>query len=261
MVTAVRRVARRAADRLAEGASRPGRPGGPPRRHESPARSRSRRRPVWIASRDEEYERFHRLNAAYRETFGFPFIIAVRGHDKTGILAAFERRLGHTREQEIEAALAQVAEIAWLRLDALVARRDGGVDGAPPHHPRPRHGSRPCPRRGCASTSRRSTPTAARASLTTATTNADGRTDAPLLAGDDAEGRALRDRVPRRRLLPARRGRRRPIRRSWTSSPCASPSPTLRATTTCPSSSRPGATRPIEGADVRSRSGRRAPGS
>ena len=70
---------------------------------------------------EEEYERFHRLNAAYREAFGFPFIIAVRHHDTAGILAAFERRLGHTREQEIEAALDQVAEIAWLRLDALVS--------------------------------------------------------------------------------------------------------------------------------------------
>jgi len=69
----------------------------------------------------EEYERFHRLNTAYREQFGFPFIIAVRHHDKAGILAAFERRLGHSREQEIEAALAQVAEIAWLRLQALVS--------------------------------------------------------------------------------------------------------------------------------------------
>jgi 2-oxo-4-hydroxy-4-carboxy-5-ureidoimidazoline decarboxylase len=72
---------------------------------------------------EEEYERFHRLNAAYRERFGFPFIIAVRRHDKAGILAAFERRLGHALEQEIEAALDEVAAIAWLRLEALVAAR------------------------------------------------------------------------------------------------------------------------------------------
>ena len=38
---------------------------------------------------DEEYARFGRLNAQYREKFGFPFIIAVRQHDKTLILAAF----------------------------------------------------------------------------------------------------------------------------------------------------------------------------
>jgi 2-oxo-4-hydroxy-4-carboxy-5-ureidoimidazoline decarboxylase len=74
----------------------------------------------------EEYERFHRLNAAYRERFGFPFIIAVRGRDKASILAAFEGRLGHTREQEVEAALAEVAAIAWLRLEALVPAESAG---------------------------------------------------------------------------------------------------------------------------------------
>jgi 2-oxo-4-hydroxy-4-carboxy-5-ureidoimidazoline decarboxylase len=68
----------------------------------------------------EEYERFHRLNVAYRDTFGFPFIFAVRQHHKAGILAAFERRLGHRREQEIDAALAEVAKIARLRLEGLV---------------------------------------------------------------------------------------------------------------------------------------------
>jgi 2-oxo-4-hydroxy-4-carboxy-5-ureidoimidazoline decarboxylase len=70
---------------------------------------------------DEEREQFSRLNAAYRETFGFPFIIAVRQHDKHGILAAFEARLRNPVAQEIETALGQVAVITRLRLDALVA--------------------------------------------------------------------------------------------------------------------------------------------
>jgi 2-oxo-4-hydroxy-4-carboxy-5-ureidoimidazoline decarboxylase len=72
---------------------------------------------------DEEYERFGRLNAAYREKFGFPFIIAVRRHDKTSILAAFEARLGNTPAQEMDGALAQVAEIARSRLAGLVKER------------------------------------------------------------------------------------------------------------------------------------------
>lgn len=71
----------------------------------------------------DEYDRFHRLNTAYRERFGFPFIIAVRHRDSIGILDAFARRLGHTREQEIETALTQVGEIAWLRLQAQVRAR------------------------------------------------------------------------------------------------------------------------------------------
>lgn len=63
-----------------------------------------------------EGERFDRLNAAYRERFGFPFIIAVRRHTRAGILDAFERRLAHTVDREVDAALAQVFEIARLRL-------------------------------------------------------------------------------------------------------------------------------------------------
>lgn len=66
-----------------------------------------------------EYGRFHRLNDAYRERFGFPFILAVKGHTKTSILAAFETRLPNTPEQERETALVQIYEIARLRLAAL----------------------------------------------------------------------------------------------------------------------------------------------
>ena len=60
------------------------------------------------------------MNGAYRERFGFPFIIAVRRHDKTAILAAYERRLRNTAEEEIDAALEQVFEITWMRLAARV---------------------------------------------------------------------------------------------------------------------------------------------
>lgn len=69
---------------------------------------------------EAQYARFHRLNDAYRDRFAFPFIIAVRGRDAAGILATFESRLDHTRAEEVEAALAEVAEIARFRLEALV---------------------------------------------------------------------------------------------------------------------------------------------
>lgn len=64
----------------------------------------------------QEYERFHALNAAYRERFGFPFIICVRLTDKAGIIAAMERRLAHDRETEIGTALEQIGDIVRLRL-------------------------------------------------------------------------------------------------------------------------------------------------
>jgi OHCU decarboxylase len=71
---------------------------------------------------DDERAAFERLNAAYTERFGFPFIIAVRDHDKAGILSAFERRLGHDRATEFAEACRQVERIAELRLIEKLGR-------------------------------------------------------------------------------------------------------------------------------------------
>ena len=60
------------------------------------------------------------LNTAYTERHGFPFIIAVRDHDKAGILAAFEARIANDTETEFETACAQVERIAELRLKELL---------------------------------------------------------------------------------------------------------------------------------------------
>ena len=65
-----------------------------------------------------EFDRFHTLNTAYREKFGFPFIICVRLTDKAGILAAMERRLANDRDTEIATALEQIGEIVRLRLES-----------------------------------------------------------------------------------------------------------------------------------------------
>jgi 2-oxo-4-hydroxy-4-carboxy-5-ureidoimidazoline decarboxylase len=63
-----------------------------------------------------EFARFTSLNAAYRERFGFPFILAVKGADKHTILAAFETRIASSREAELATALSQVARIVAFRL-------------------------------------------------------------------------------------------------------------------------------------------------
>ncbi|HLI26325.1 MAG TPA: 2-oxo-4-hydroxy-4-carboxy-5-ureidoimidazoline decarboxylase [Chloroflexota bacterium] len=70
---------------------------------------------------DAEFARFQDLNARYRERFGFPFIIAVRHHTRASILAAFEARLQHDAATERATALAEIAEIARLRLADAVA--------------------------------------------------------------------------------------------------------------------------------------------
>ena len=68
----------------------------------------------------EEIATFTRLNAAYAERFGFPFVICARENKKESILAGFAARLHHTREQEIAIALGEVAKICSLRLYDLV---------------------------------------------------------------------------------------------------------------------------------------------
>ncbi|WP_207476279.1 2-oxo-4-hydroxy-4-carboxy-5-ureidoimidazoline decarboxylase [Arenibaculum pallidiluteum] len=68
----------------------------------------------------EDGARFDALNAAYRERFGFPFIIAVREHTKDSILDAFARRLAAEPAEEIRTALGQVARIARHRIAAMI---------------------------------------------------------------------------------------------------------------------------------------------
>lgn len=64
----------------------------------------------------EEYAEFHRLNGAYKARFGFPFVICARENTKDSILAAFNTRLEHTREAEIDTGVREVLKILRLRL-------------------------------------------------------------------------------------------------------------------------------------------------
>jgi 2-oxo-4-hydroxy-4-carboxy-5-ureidoimidazoline decarboxylase len=67
-----------------------------------------------------EFDRLQALNATYREKFGFPFILAVRGYDRHGIIANFESRVNNSRADELRASLDQIYRIARFRLDELI---------------------------------------------------------------------------------------------------------------------------------------------
>lgn len=69
---------------------------------------------------DEERARFTALNEAYVARHAIPFVIAVRDHDRAGILQAFERRLGNDTATERAEAMAQVERIALHRLRAML---------------------------------------------------------------------------------------------------------------------------------------------
>jgi 2-oxo-4-hydroxy-4-carboxy-5-ureidoimidazoline decarboxylase len=68
----------------------------------------------------EEAAEFDRLNRAYLDRFGFPFVICARLNDRGTILEAFRRRLTNSRAEEIETALREIGQIARLRLAQIV---------------------------------------------------------------------------------------------------------------------------------------------
>ena len=67
----------------------------------------------------EEVQLFQANNAAYKEKFGFPFVICARLNKKDAILNGFKLRLNNSRAQESQAALTEIFKIAELRLRDL----------------------------------------------------------------------------------------------------------------------------------------------
>ncbi|MEJ0038364.1 MAG: allantoate amidohydrolase [Gammaproteobacteria bacterium] len=64
----------------------------------------------------EELARIQSLNAAYSARFGWPFILAVKGHTPASVIAALERRVNHGAEDERAMSLDQIGRIAGFRL-------------------------------------------------------------------------------------------------------------------------------------------------
>ena len=74
--------------------------------------------PVTLVSNDEftkspeEFARLQALNAAYNAKFGFPFVVAVKGLDRAGIIQQFAAipgsRLLHLHHNK--------HELTWIRL-------------------------------------------------------------------------------------------------------------------------------------------------
>ena len=68
---------------------------------------------------EKEFEEFTSLNTKYRATFGFPYILAVRGRNRHEILDNFRARVANDTATEFREALNQVHQIARLRLEML----------------------------------------------------------------------------------------------------------------------------------------------
>tara|TARA_Y100000590_G_scaffold257670_1_gene289382 strand:- start:4536 stop:5033 length:498 start_codon:yes stop_codon:yes gene_type:complete len=68
----------------------------------------------------DEFNEFKNLNFQYKNKFGFPFIIAVKGKNKTEILNNFRQRILNNIEIEFEEAKKQVKKIATFRLNEIL---------------------------------------------------------------------------------------------------------------------------------------------
>jgi allantoate deiminase/N-carbamoyl-L-amino-acid hydrolase len=60
------------------------------------------------------------LNAEYAGRFGFPFVLAVRGHTADSVIAALAERVSHDAQEERGVALREICRIAYFRLADLV---------------------------------------------------------------------------------------------------------------------------------------------
>jgi 2-oxo-4-hydroxy-4-carboxy-5-ureidoimidazoline decarboxylase len=130
---------------------------------------------------EEEFSRFHRQNDAYKAKFAFPFMICVRRHTRDSILEQFERRLARDEATEFAQALQEVFYITRLRLAAkLTGEGMPQVNGRLSTHVLDTHAGRPAVGLAIALYEEAG---ARYHQLTTAITNADGRTDQPLISG------------------------------------------------------------------------------
>jgi len=68
----------------------------------------------------QQYERLQALNAEYNSRFGFPFVLAVKGHTPDTVLATLAQRVTHAADEERNVALHEIFRIARFRLADLV---------------------------------------------------------------------------------------------------------------------------------------------
>ena len=71
---------------------------------------------------EEEFNKFKNLNTEYKNKFGFPFILAVKGRSKLEILYNFKKRVLYDKQIEFNEAIKQVKQIASLRLEELKSK-------------------------------------------------------------------------------------------------------------------------------------------
>jgi 2-oxo-4-hydroxy-4-carboxy-5-ureidoimidazoline decarboxylase len=130
---------------------------------------------------EREHESFSNFNANYQKKQGIPFIVCVRRHTKSSILRQFAKRIDNSAEQEFETALEEVFRIAALRLDQKIENAGLALNGRLSTHVLDNHAGRPA--RSLSLALRELSDHDEPRLILRTQTNADGRTDAPLISG------------------------------------------------------------------------------
>jgi 2-oxo-4-hydroxy-4-carboxy-5-ureidoimidazoline decarboxylase len=129
---------------------------------------------------DAEFKAFEKVNSAYRTKFGFPYIVCARRHTKDSILRDFERRLPNDTAAEVQNSINEIYRIAALRVAELVMSDDRlEVYGRLSTHVLDTHSGRPA--EGVAIELVELSDLGTSRVVTSTITNADGRTDQPLI--------------------------------------------------------------------------------
>ena len=68
---------------------------------------------------EKEQNDFNELNLNYKKKFKFPFIIAVKGKNRSQILRQFKMRLNNSKQAEFETACNEVEKIAGFRIQEI----------------------------------------------------------------------------------------------------------------------------------------------
>jgi 2-oxo-4-hydroxy-4-carboxy-5-ureidoimidazoline decarboxylase len=131
---------------------------------------------------DAEYDAFERVNNVYRSKFGFPYIVCVRRHTRDSILRDFEQRLPNDAAAETQRSIEEICRIAALRLDQQVDADDRlPVHGRLSTHVLDTHNGKPAA--GVAVELVELAELGTSRVVARTVTNADGRTDQPLIGG------------------------------------------------------------------------------
>jgi 2-oxo-4-hydroxy-4-carboxy-5-ureidoimidazoline decarboxylase len=129
---------------------------------------------------DAEFKAFEKVNSAYRTKFGFSYIVCARRHTKDSILRDFERRLPNDTAAEVQNSINEIYRIAALRVAELVVSDDRlEVYGRLSTHVLDTHSGRPA--EGVAIELVELSDLGTSRVVTSTITNADGRTDQPLI--------------------------------------------------------------------------------